>query len=63
MVGLAVAMALRQALATLLFGVNPREPATLGAVAGVLVFVALVSCYLPARRATWVDPMLAMRCE
>jgi ABC-type lipoprotein release transport system permease subunit len=56
-------MALRRVLATLLFGANPRESATLGAVAGVLVLIALVSCYPPSRRATWVDPMFAMRCE
>lgn len=50
-------------LSSLLFGVGDRDPATIASVAGLLVAVALLACYLPARRATRVDPIIALRCE
>jgi ABC-type antimicrobial peptide transport system permease subunit len=62
-IGLAAALALSRALATLVFGVPVRDPATFGAVAAVLIVVALAACIIPARKASRVDPMVALRCD
>jgi predicted permease len=62
-IGIAAALVLTREMQTLLFNVSPFDPATLGAVAGVLCLVALVACYVPARRAARVDPMTALRHE
>ena len=61
--GVAAAIAMSRALSALVFGVSVWDPATYVAVAGVLTLVALASCFVPAVRASRVDPMIALRME
>ncbi len=61
--GLVGALGLSQALRRLLFDLSPTDPATLGAMAALLSAVALLASYLPARRATRIDPLVALRAE
>jgi len=61
--GMAGAIALTRLLRGLLFGVEPIDPITYAALALLLALVALVACYIPARRATRVDPIIALRYE
>jgi predicted permease len=62
-VGIGVALGVTRYLASMLFDVHANDPLTLIAVAVLLVLVALAACYIPARRATRVDPMVALRYE
>jgi putative ABC transport system permease protein len=61
--GFVSALGLTRLMESLLFGVGARDPITIAAVAGILACVALLACYIPAYRATQVDPMAALRHE
>ena len=61
--GLAGALALNRVMTSLLFGVQPTDPATFAVVSATIVTVATIACFLPARRAAQVDPMVVLRDE
>jgi putative ABC transport system permease protein len=61
--GVAGAAAATRLMAALLFGVTPTDPATFVSIAGILMAIALAGSYVPARRATAVDPMATLRSE
>jgi len=61
--GIALSFAVTRFLRSILFGVGPGDPVVLAGVAALMLAVALAACYLPARRATQVDPVIALRHE
>ena len=62
-IGLAAALLLSRLMRSLLFGVEATDPATFGAISLALFLIALLASYIPARRATRIDPMMSLRCE
>jgi ABC-type antimicrobial peptide transport system permease subunit len=62
-IGLGASFALTRWLQELLFEVTATDPLTLASIAFLLIIVALMACWIPARRATRVDPLSALRCE
>ena len=61
--GIGIAMGVTRLLASLLYDVRPTDAVTFSAVAAILIFVGLVACWIPARRAASIDPMVALRAE
>jgi predicted permease len=62
-VGIGIALPLMRLLSSMLFGVKPTDPFTFAGVAAILIAVGLLACYIPARRASRVDPLVALRYE
>lgn len=62
-IGLAASLAIARLISTLLYGLTPNDPLTIVLAASLLLMVAGLAGYLPARRAARVDPMVALRCE
>jgi ABC-type antimicrobial peptide transport system permease subunit len=62
-IGILASVALSRFVARLLFGIAATDPAVFGTVSLILVAVALFACYIPARRATRIDPLAALRME
>jgi putative ABC transport system permease protein len=62
-IGVVSALALQRVIGKLLFGISPTDPLTFTMIAFLLIGVALLACWIPARRATKVDPLTALRSE
>ena len=63
LLGLLASLALGRIMEHQLWGISPRDPVTLAAVVAVVIIGGLAACYLPARRATQVNPIVALRTE
>jgi ABC-type antimicrobial peptide transport system permease subunit len=63
LIGLAGALALSRLITTMLFGVYPNDPVSFAAIAALLAAIAFLATWLPARRATRIDPLAALRHE
>ena len=61
--GVVAALALARVMRSLIYNVSPADPLTFGAVALMVIAIALLACWLPARRATRANPMVALRAE
>ena len=61
--GLALSLAVTRLMARFFFGVSAADPLTFACIVLLLAIVALAACWIPARRATKVDPMIALRCD
>jgi putative ABC transport system permease protein len=61
--GLAASLTLSRVAASFVYGVSPTDPVTFSGAALLLIITAFSACYIPARRATHVDPAIALRCE
>jgi putative ABC transport system permease protein len=62
-IGLSFAILSTRLISSFLYGLSPKDPAAIALSTLMLILVALLACYLPARRATKIDPMTALRCE
>ena len=61
--GIVIALALTRLMTSMLFGITPNDAVTFAVVSMFLILIAALACYVPARRATKVDPLLALRYE